>query len=220
MKQPLSIDELLRDSWLLVVALRNGDVAEEGEALYQRGVELVEQTRQRLAGQGIASEDSDHIAYAQCVLLDETVLNRPLNDNGYAFWMRTPLQARFFNTLQGGELLYQRMRQVLAQPAPNPLVLSCFHRVLMLGFQGRYRNQPQQERQALIAELDARVPPFDVAEETPILVHVGRRSTGLWRGRSLWFWAASAVVIVAVVWFGLHYQLQQSLNDWLQESQG
>ena len=54
MKQPLSIDELLRDSWLLVVALRNGDVAEEGEALYQRGVELVEQTRQRLAGQGIA----------------------------------------------------------------------------------------------------------------------------------------------------------------------
>lgn len=120
MNSDISIDELLRDSWLLVVSLRNGAVAEQGEALYQRGVALVEQTRQHLTETGMSTENIEHIAYAQCVLLDETVLGRPESDNGYEFWMRTPLQARFFNTLQGGELLYQRMRQVVQQPAPNP----------------------------------------------------------------------------------------------------
>lgn len=220
MKSDISIDELLRDSWLLVVSLRNGAVSEQGEALYQRGVALVEQTRQRLTEAGMSAENIEHIAYAQCVLLDETVLGRPDSDNGYEFWMRTPLQARFFNTLQGGELLYERMRQVVQQPAPNLQVLTCFHRVLMLGFQGRYRNQPQQERLALLAEIESKVPPFSVTQETPILTRGGRRRIGLWQGRSLWFWAAAAVAIVAAVWFGLHYQLQHLLNVWLQDNQG
>lgn len=220
MKSDFSLDELMRDSWLLVVALRNGAVAEQGEALYQRGVELVEQTHQRLAEAGFSAENSEHIAYAQCVLLDETVLNRPEIDNGYEFWMRTPLQARFFNTLQGGEMLYQRIRQVVQQSSPDRHVLTCFHRVLMLGFQGRYRNQPQQERQALLADITAQVPPFSLQQDAPILQRVGNRSLGLWQGRSLWFWAGAAIVIVAAVWFGLHHQLQHLLDVWLQDNQG
>lgn len=82
----------------------------------------------------------EHITYAQCALLDETVLSRSGMDDGQAIWMKDPLQSHFFNTLQAGELLYERMKQVLQEPAPAQAVLTCFHRVLLLGFRGRYQD--------------------------------------------------------------------------------
>lgn len=221
MKTEFSIDVSLRDTWLMVVALRNGAVAEQGEALYQKGVELVEQARKRLTEAGYGQETVDQVSYAQCALLDETVLNRPQLDNGYDIWMRTPLQARFFNTLQAGEVLYERIRQSLQQPGTDPLLLTCLHRVLMMGFEGRYRNQPQQERQALLDALAQKVGPFTVqAGGEPLLVNARREGSGLRYFRSLWFWCGLAVLAVAGVWFGLHYQLQQLLSAWLSANQG
>lgn len=40
----------------------------------------------------------EHIIYAQCALLDETVLSRGGMDDGQAIWMKDPLQSHFFNT--------------------------------------------------------------------------------------------------------------------------
>ncbi|CPR18698.1 hypothetical protein BIY26_20260 [Brenneria goodwinii] len=221
MKTDISIDVLLRDTWLMVVALRNGAVAERGEPLYQKGIELVEKARKRMADVGYSAEVVDAVSYAQCALLDETVLNRPQSDNGYDIWMQTPLQARFFNTLQAGEVLYERIRQSLQQPGIDPLILTCLHRVLMMGFEGRYRNQPQQERQALLDLLTQKVEPFTVQEgQEPLLVNTRREGRGLRYFRSLWFWSGLAVLVVIGVWFGLHYQLQQLLSAWLSANQG
>ncbi|MEE3664824.1 type VI secretion system protein TssL, short form [Brenneria sp. g21c3] len=220
MKKDISIDELLRDTWLMVVALRNGAVAEQGDALYQKGIELVEKARQRMVDAGYSAETVDTVSYAQCALLDETVLNRPKSDDGYDTWMRTPLQARFFNTLQAGEVLYERVRQSLQQPGVDPLILTCLHRVLMMGFEGRYRNHPQQERQALLDALAQKVGPFTVQEgPDPLLVDIRREGRGLRYLRSLWFWSGLAVLAVIGVWFGLHYQLQQLLSAWLSANQ-
>jgi type VI secretion system protein ImpK len=96
-------------------------------------------------------------------------LSREDPDDGQKVWLETPLQAHFFNTLQAGELLYERIRQVLHEPAPVPAVLTCFHRVLLLGFRGRYQDPLSADREKLVAMLSERVAPFRVSPETALL---------------------------------------------------
>lgn len=77
--------------------------------------------------------------YAYCALLDESVLNRASQDDGYRRWRKDPLQARFFSTLNAGEELWERIRQLLREPTADAAVLTCFYRTLQLGFVGQYR---------------------------------------------------------------------------------
>ncbi len=114
----INIDALLRDTFLTVVELRQGTTVRHGMELYRHCQRQVEGVRERLKDAGFSRESVEHITYAQCALLDETVLSRSGMDDGQAIWMKDPLQSHFFNTLQAGELLYERMKQVLQEPAP------------------------------------------------------------------------------------------------------
>lgn len=113
----INIDALLRDTFLTVVELRQGTTVRHGMELYRHCQRQVELVRERLKDAGFSRESVEHITYAQCALLDETVLSRGGMDDGQAIWMKDPLQSHFFNTLQAGELLYERMKQVLQEPA-------------------------------------------------------------------------------------------------------
>lgn len=122
----INIDALLRDTFLTVVELRQGTTVRHGIELYRHCQRQVELVRERLKDAGFSRENVEHITYAQCALLDETVLSRSGMDDGQAIWMKNPLQSHFFNTLQAGELLYERMKQVLQEPAPAQARLTCF----------------------------------------------------------------------------------------------
>ncbi|HAW2446790.1 TPA: OmpA family protein [Escherichia coli] len=165
----INIDALLRDTFLTVVELRQGTTVRHGMELYRHCQRQVELVRERLKDAGFSRESVEHITYAQCALLDETVLSRSGMDDGQAIWMKDPLQSHFFNTLQAGELLYERMKQVLQEPAPAQAVLTCFHRVLLLGFRGRYQDPVAPERDQLISTLNGLVAPFGVLPETAVL---------------------------------------------------
>lgn len=201
----IDIDDLLQDTWLLVVQLRQGVPVEHGQTLWQHCTKNIERTEQTLKEAGMHQSAIDHIRYAQCALLDETVLGRP-QDDGYSVWHAMPLQAHFFQTLQAGELLYQRMREVLREPAPNMAVLTCFHRVLMLGFRGVYGENDTPERQQLVAELSQRVAPLDVDQSAPLLVNAAASRRYRWL-HSRWVHVVAAVVILAGVWWGFHSYL-------------
>ncbi len=223
MKTTLSIDNLLCETFLTVIQLRNGAVAEQGEKLYQQCQEQVEEVRRQLLLADYPEESIDHITYAQCALLDETVLGRSVGndipDDGHQIWLAKPLQAHFFNTLQAGERLFERIRTVLNQPAPDETVLICFHRILVLGFQGRYRNQPQGPRDHLIAVLETKVP---TRETMPASVLLSPDADGFYPflgRRSLWFWGGIAIFLVAGLWWGLHHHLHMLLAELLPGSQ-
>ena len=150
----VDIDALLQDSFLLVVQLRQGASAHNGKQLKALCVKQVEYVSHSLKEAGLNQRSIDHISHAQCALLDETMLNCVKDDAGaHAQWASEPLQAKFFNRHQAGEFLYEDMREVLREPAPDLQVLTAFQRVLMLGFQGRYRNANDPERLQLAALL-------------------------------------------------------------------
>lgn len=204
----VDIDALLQDSFLLVVQLRQGASAHNGEQLKALCVKQVEYVSQSLKEAGLNQRSIDHISHAQCALLDETMLNCVKDDAGaHAQWASEPLQAKFFNRHQAGEFLYEDMREVLREPAPDLQVLTAFQRVLMLGFQGRYCNANDPERLQLLAELNTRVTPLKLRHTLTGQVSGGQAVMGLdWLHSPLFQLLAVSLLLVGV-WWGLDHLL-------------
>ncbi|MCO6060368.1 type VI secretion system protein TssL, short form [Pseudomonas sp. MOB-449] len=206
-KQPLvDIDALLQDSYLLVVELREGASARHGRDLWKHCSSQVEHVRQRLEEAGMSEKSIDHISYAQCALLDETVL-RFASEEAHADWASEPLQARFFNRHQAGEFLYEDMREVLRESAPDVQVLTAFQRVLMLGFKGRYRDLDDPEREQLLTALNANVAPLTTQHS--LTTHAGPAggfNAHRWL-RSPLLQTLAVMLLLVGTWWGLNQLL-------------
>jgi type VI secretion system protein ImpK len=229
MRQEIDIDQLMAETWLTVTMLKKGAVTHNGNALYDKCVKQVERVREALDRAGYDKASVEHISYAQCALLDETVMSRKPEktedggefpvDEGQAAWRRAPLQARFFGSLRAGEALWDRIAEVLRQPAPNMAVLTCYHRVIALGFQGLYSLNAvsQTQRDEVVKALSERVSPPDAG--LSLIVHrLGKHRWSLMR--SVWFWVVLAVIITGVVWWGGHLWLQSLLSAHIPELHG
>ncbi|MDK9605804.1 type VI secretion system protein TssL, short form [Lelliottia wanjuensis] len=234
MRRDIDIDSLMADTWLTVAQLRHGAKAPDGQALYQNCCAQVDSVREALERAGYDSENITHISYAQCALLDEAVMNRkptepasekddgeeiakdPEVDEGLKAWRAAPLQARYFGTLRAGGALYDRIAEVLRQPSPVPAVLTCYQRVLALGFQGQFSlsGVGQGLREEILASLNERVPALETG--VSLVVHqAGKRRNNILR--SVWFWIVLAVVLTVVVWAGSSLWLQSLLHQQLPE---
>lgn len=228
MRKDIDLDTLMADTWLTVAQLRHGAKAPDGQALYQNCCTQVESVREALERAGYDSESITHISYAQCALLDEAVMNRRpevaeveepremVVDEGAKIWRAAPLQARYFGSLRAGGALYDRIAEVLRQPSPVPAVLTCYQRVLALGFQGQFSlsGVGQTQREEVLAALNERVPPLETGVSL-VVQKTGKRRYNLLR--SVWFWIVLAVVLTALVWAGGHLWLQDLLQQQLPE---
>lgn len=203
------IDEVFYPCWLMVSQLRNGQEIDNGEALYRRACEWIESARESLTRAGFSEISCDHMLYTQCALLDESVLNRQKQDSGYTKWIKDPLQARYFNTLNAGEELWERIRKVLHEPAPDVAVLTCFYRALTLGFSGRYREQGDERREDVVRKLHQLVPPFTSAQEAPIVSRSLRLRSG---HKTYWLSWVGGIVILIALWFVLNTQLMHMVS--------
>lgn len=204
------IDEVFYPCWLMVSQLRNGQEIDDGEALYKRACKWIDDAREFLSRAGFSETSCDHMLYTQCALLDESVLNRQKHDSGYAKWLKNPLQARYFNTLNAGEELWERIRKVLQEPAPDTAVLTCFYRALTLGFAGRYREQGDERREDVVRKLSLLVPPFTISLNTPVVSRALRQHSGR---KTYWLsWIAGAVVLIAL-WFTLSTRLSHMVSQ-------
>ncbi|WP_241623207.1 type VI secretion system protein TssL, short form [Rosenbergiella australiborealis] len=235
MNKAIDIDALMAQTWLTVAQLRHGGLVTDGPALYAACKAQVEGVRKALERAGLDAESIDHITYAQCALLDETVMNRkpetqqaiisgdtvpnalnmPL-DAAQRAWRTAPLQAVYFGSLRAGGALYDRIAGVLRQPAPEPAVLTCYQRVLALGFQGQYSlsGVGQSQRDEVIATLNERVPPLKTGGSL-VVQKTGRRRYNLLR--SVWFWILLAVILTGAMWLGGYLWLQDLLHQQLPE---
>lgn len=229
MRQDIDIDQLMADTWLTVTMLKKGGVTHNGSALYDKCVMQVESVREALERAGYDEASVDHISYAQCALLDEAVMSRKYSkseesvdisiDEGQVAWRKAPLQARFFGSLRAGEALWDRIAEVLRQPAPNMAVLTCYHRVIALGFQGLYGLSAvsQTQRNEVAKALSERVSPPDAG--LSLVVHQ-QKNTRWSLARSVWLWIVLAVIITGLVWWGGHLWLQSLLSTLLPEQRG
>ncbi|KPN90931.1 type VI secretion system protein TssL, short form [Pseudomonas nunensis] len=208
------IDALLQDTYLLVVELRQGASVRHDLNLSQFCVEQVDQVRQQLKLAGLNQRSIDHISHAQCALLDEVVLTCAKGD-AHGDWASKPLQAKFFNRHQAGEFLYEDMRDVLREPAPDHQVLTAFQRVLMLGFRGRYSDLADPEREQLLEALNAQVAPLKVGRDLITQVGAGDLFAGLAWLRSPLIHVLAVVVLFAATWWATDHLLSGAIASLL-----
>jgi type VI secretion system protein ImpK len=101
------------------------------------------------------------------------------------------------------------MREVLREPAPEHAVVTCFQRVMMLGFLGSYRSLNDPERQKLVSALSEHVTPFSPQPHPVLSTDRAGRGMGGW----LASWPvriALSVVVIAALWWGLDHWLDQT----------
>jgi type VI secretion system protein ImpK len=204
------LERIFYPGWLMASQLRGGQEVRDGEGLYRQACRLVGDARSALTESGYSEASSDHMIYALCALLDESVLNRGASDDGYLAWRRDPLQAHFFGTLNAGEELWERIRMLLKETAPDTAVLTCLYRTVQLGFVGQYRAQDDDRREDVVRALSERVPPFALAQDAPIVARASRLRSGR---RLYWLsWISGAVALVAL-WFFLSFSLTEMVNQ-------
>ncbi len=208
----VDVDALLQDSYLLVVALREGATASGSRDLWKHCSAQIEEVRERLKADGMSQKSIDCISYAQCALLDETVLGYA-KDEAHADWAGEPLQAKFFNRHQAGQFLYEDMCDVLREPAPDPRVLTVYQRVLMLGFKGRYNDLHHPEREDLLRALDARVAPLVTRQVLFSGSGQGRDGAVRHGLRSPLMQLLVAALLIVGTWWGLNQLLSSAVSS-------
>lgn len=204
------IERIFYPGWLMASQLRGGQEVRDGVVLYRRACRLVQEAKAALTEAGYSDISCDHMVYALCALLDESVMNRGTTDDGYLTWRRDPLQAHFFGTLNAGEELWERIRDLLKETAPNAAVLTCMYRTLQLGFVGQYRAEDDERREDVVRALGERVPAFTLSQDAPIVARASRLRSGR---RLYWLsWIIGAAVLVGM-WFFLSSSLTELVSQ-------
>ena len=150
------IRDLLRDTALLVSMLTQGGNTESVKDLRQQCAERVAAFAEALEQRGFAADVREDAQYAQCGLLDETVLRcQSIEDR--SSWEAQPLQVERFGKLDAGDHVFDRLAERMREASPNVDLLECYAAILGLGFMGRYARDGEAKRAALMATLNARL---------------------------------------------------------------
>ncbi|ALV93105.1 type IV secretion protein DotU [Pantoea rodasii] len=196
-----TLDTLMQDTWLLALAVRNGQSITVDDALYQHCFSMVQQVQDKLNTAGAPDSLCDEIKFAHCVFLDELIMTIPEADIS-AWWRRTPLQGHFLGHLNGGEHFYEHIKNLLREPAPSETLLVCYQRMLKFGYSGKYRVENDTERQSLLQQLEKRLP--EVAQmdaHWDIVRCSGPAEMHWWRSPQMAF--VSLLLLTAGLWGGL-----------------
>lgn len=201
----VDLDALFQDTWLFVLSVKNHPVIAVDDVLYRRCSALVKEAQKRVQG----SARADEIIFAQCALLDETVMKQ--TDTDVSAWHHNaPLQSRFFARLDGGDIIPERIKALLREPAPPSLLVGFYLRILQLGFCGLYRQETDPQRLELISKLQRLIPA--ASEQSPDTVRVVGVRSRLHALTSPGLLMSAALLMVFLGWLVLHAALVAQLT--------
>ncbi|MEA5102705.1 type VI secretion system protein TssL, short form [Pantoea sp. S18] len=204
-----TLDALMQDTWLLALAVRNGQSITIDDALYQRCFNMIQQVQDQLTTAGVPASLCEEIKFAHCVFLDELIMTIPETDIS-AWWKRTPLQGHFLGHLNGGEHFYERIKNLLHESAAAEAAVSCYYRMLIFGYAGKYRTEDIEERQSLMQQLKARLPQQIGAADSAVIIQHSKHKTSFWQ-RSPWLIRSSVLLAIIVATFIMNGHLQYLL---------
>jgi len=207
-----AFDILMQDTWLLALAIRNGNPPVVDDALYQRCFDTIQQVQDKLAASGASEYLIEEITFAHSVFADEAIMSQPDTDVS-TWWRRTPLQGHFLGNIHGGDLFYEHIKKLLREPAPSAVLVACYYRMLLLGYRGKYRVEDHPERQSLMNQLRERLPAPEGKINNPVFIRRSRPDIRFWR-RSPWIMRGVALLFIAAVTCGASVHLHYLLGQW------
>ncbi|WP_238483151.1 type VI secretion system protein TssL, short form [Rahnella perminowiae] len=206
------IDILMQDTWLLALAIRNGKPPVVDDGLYQHCLGMIQQVQDKLVSSSASDWLAEEIKFAHCVFVDEAIMSQPDTDVS-TWWNRTPLQGHFLDHLHGGDLFYEHIKKLLREPAPSLVLVTCYYRMLLLGYRGKYRVEDHPERQALMNQLCECLPAPEGKINNSVFIRRSRPDIRFWR-RSPWIMRGVALLLIAAVTCGASVHLHYLLGQW------
>ena len=97
---------------------------------------LVSQADAHLQDRGIPKEESDHARFAIFAWIDEVLLSSSWNEKGQ--WQRQQLQRTHFQTVDAGQLFFERLNMLGSH---QNHVREVYYLCLAMGFSGRYIHE-------------------------------------------------------------------------------
>lgn len=183
--------------------LRQGGTPESADTLRPSCQKLMSTFAGAMEQRDIALDVQQDALYAQCGLLDETVL-RYLPAHERHNWEANPLQVERFGKHDAGDHVFERLAHRMREVQPNIDLLEAYAAVLGLGFMGRYARDGEARRLALIAALATRLEKLRPAVEHPFITDRTELRVGDWLYRlSPWAIAGlccAAAVLTYVIW--------------------
>jgi type VI secretion system protein ImpK len=171
--QALSFDELVAPSanpilrsagplLLLLGRLRVAALQASFASLMEQVAQAVQFFEKDVRQAGVSPEAANTAKYLICATADDIVQNIPTEDRHV--WTHYSMLSRFFGERIGGVRFFEELDRLLGDPAANYDVLGLQHACLALGFQGRYRADPNgmsilQTRQRNLYETLRRIRP-------------------------------------------------------------
>ncbi|XXN64212.1 type VI secretion system protein TssL, short form [Enterobacter ludwigii] len=201
-----TLDSLMQETWLLSLAIRNGQTITIDDVLYQRCFTLIQQVQDKLNIAGVTHALREDIIFAHSVFLDELIMTIPGADIS-VWWKRTPLQGYFLGHLNGGEIFYERIWKLLHEPAPAEAIVACYYRMLRFGYCGKYLNEDNDERIKLMQKLKLLLPEEDESPNKSVFIQSTSFETSFWQ-RSPWLIRSGVMVTIIIATFIMNGYLQ------------
>jgi type VI secretion system protein ImpK len=206
------IDTVLQDTWLLALAIRNRPQVEVDDELYKHCFSMIEDVQNTLKAAGVSDYLAGEIKAAHCIFLDEAVMTQPDTDVS-VWWRRTPLQGHFLGHLHGGDLFYENIKKLLREAAPSEAIMTCYYRMLLLGYTGKLRSEENEERQSLMKQLRERLPAVAEKTNSQVFIHSTRPDIRFWR-RSPWVMSGLVLLFIVAASCAMNAHLHYQLGQW------
>ena len=127
---------------LLLLVARLGAVQQASTTtLRQQAVQEIRVSEDRLRGTGVSREDALVARYVLCTFVDTAILNTPWG--AQSDWASQSLLVMFHKEVSGGAKFFEILERVRVDPARYGGLIELLYVCLALGYEGKYRHDPQ-----------------------------------------------------------------------------
>jgi type VI secretion system protein ImpK len=197
--QNVTLSNICKDLFLLLVYLRESQIFDPPDVLYDRIVSLFKAMERKAREARIVDSDIQDAKYALVALFDQTI--------GWA----SRLELEFFGTSVAGAEFFKKLEREKEAEARDE-VLEVYYLCLMLGFEGRFVRDPGK-LQEYIKEFQTKLTSERLEKLSP---HGERPKESIKRSHlSISWWMplvfAGACFVASVLVF---IMLEQGITDW------
>lgn len=129
----------------LAVELRNTPVVNNVDLLHKQCLNQMRDFENQLRKANVKIDDISDARYCLCTVIDETILNTPWGTN--SMWSTKSLLSIFYKQTWGGEQFFALLESRMTNPAKNKDILEFMYVCLELGFEGKFRVDPNGYKQ-------------------------------------------------------------------------
>lgn len=140
--------EVFSPCFTLVLNLRASDDLGDPESLRRRTKEVLDDAEREALSRGFSPSEIRSAKFAIVAFIDETVLSS--NWSGKEKWASTPLQLELYDQYDAGEVFFERLGELRANPDKNAQILEVYYLCMTLGFKGQYQIHEQERLREII----------------------------------------------------------------------